>query len=495
MLRLLALCLVLIASLPAWADEASAERWYVVQMQGQRCGWMREQRKREGENWRSESELKLEIKRGAVAIGIGIESSFVESEDHKPVSMSSTMKLGAMPQGKRYRFLADGVEVIETSMGKDLEPKTEPLPEGEWLTPLAVEKRMAERIAAGDKEVVVRSIDPSTGLKILTATNTLLERTTLEVVGRVAPALKWETKVDLYPTIASTTFTDERGRPLRNETDVGGIRLMILRADRDLALAKMEPPELLMSTLITPDRPIPKPRELARAVYMIESAGESLAEIPTQGGQRFERTGPKSGRVVVTAGKDGRASAPAEEVKDAGFTDCTTMISCADGEVKALAARALAKGASPTDKAARAEALRKFVYGYISKKSLDVGFATAAEVARTRAGDCSEHGVLLCALLRADGIPARVVSGLVYVDQFAEQDNVFGYHMWTQALLDDGSGPKWVDLDAALSRERAFDATHIALTTSSLGEGEMTNSLVQLAPLLGTISIKVESVE
>jgi hypothetical protein len=49
-----------------------------------------------------------------------------------------------------------------------------------------------------------------------------------------------------------------------------------------------------------------------------------------------------------------------------------------------------------------------------------------------------------------------------------------------------------VDLDAALSPDKAFDATHIALATSSLDDDETANSLVQLAPLLGTLKIKVE---
>ncbi|MCC6322846.1 MAG: transglutaminase domain-containing protein [Phycisphaerales bacterium] len=495
MMRAVALMLVMMIGLPVRGDDAGGERWYIVQMQGKRCGWMHEQEKKDGENWRNESELKLEIKRGSITVTISVESSFVETADFKPVSMSSRMMMGAMPQGKRYRFGPDGVEVVETVLGqKEGKPTKEPLPDGQWLTPRAVERLSAEKIAAGEKEIVVRTIDPSIGLKPITATSKLLEQTTLEVIGKTVPAYKWESKIDLYPTISTTTFTDERARPLRNETDLGGIKLTIVRADRDLAMAKVEPPELLLSTLITPDQAIAKPRTLSKAVYTIESTGDSLADIPTEGGQRFERIGPKSGRLIVDAKTAGRACAPQAEVKDAGFSDCTTMVTCGDAEVKAALGKALGADA-PKDRAARAETLRKFVFNYIDKKSLDVGFATAAEVARTKSGDCSEHGVLLCALLRADHIPARVVAGVVYVDEFAGKSGIFGYHMWTQALLDDGSGPKWVDLDAALSRESGFDATHIALTTSSLSENEMTNSLVQLAPLMGTIKIKVESAE
>ena len=39
-------------------------------------------------------------------------------------------------------------------------------------------------------------------------------------------------------------------------------------------------------------------------------------------------------------------------------------------------------------------------------------------------------------MLRADGIPARVASGLVYADGFLGSRDIFGWHMWTQALID-----------------------------------------------------------
>jgi len=125
-----------------------------------------------------------------------------------------------------------------------------------------------------------------------------------------------------------------------------------------------------------------------------------------------------------------------------------------------------------------------------------VGFATASEVARTREGDCTEHAVLLAAMLRADGIPARVASGLVFVDSFAGRENIFGYHMWTQALVEDESGqPRWLDLDATLPPRTPFDASHITLSTSTLEEGGSSNALIALVPLLGRLEIEIVSAE
>ena len=62
----------------------------------------------------------------------------------------------------------------------------------------------------------------------------------------------------------------------------------------------------------------------------------------------------------------------------------------------------------------------------MKKKNLSVGLATAKEVARTLAGDCTEHAVLAAALGRAAGIPTKVATGLVYFQ------GMLGYHMWTE---------------------------------------------------------------
>jgi len=476
------------------AEPLADERWFIVNMQGQRAGWMRTKSTTSDTRIDSETEMKLTIKRGAVSIGIRTESAFAETAAGKPISMKSTMQLGAMPTTTEYRFEADGVHVTEIigKAGKPTDKDVQPMPEGEFLTPAAAERAMVAKIAAGEKEITIRTLQPETALKPINTTHTLLERTTLDVVGKTIPALKWTTTTDAFPGLTSTDYTDERGEPVRTETTIGGIKLEVILADRDLALAKADPPELLVNTLIKPDKAIDNSRTLRRAVYVLESTDDKLPDIISDASQRFERISEKSGRLTVDL--DAVAAAPAGEVGDKQFTECSNMVSCADEKVKALATQAIDKaGLGKTAPAAeRVEAFRAFVHNYIDKKSLDVGFASAAEVARTRSGDCSEHGVLLCALMRADGIPSRVVSGLVYVDSFAGQDNIFGYHMWAQALVQKDGATKWSDVDAALSPTEPFDATHITLAPTSLADGDMANSLVRLAPLIGTLKIRVE---
>ena len=84
------------------------------------------------------------------------------------------------------------------------------------------------------------------------------------------------------------------------------------------------------------------------------------------------------------------------------------------------------------------------------------------------------------------GIPSRVVLGLVYVDEFASRRSLFGYHMWTQALIED----RWIDLDATLPVP--FDAAHIAFATAALADNSgPLGELATLAALIGRIKIRV----
>src|SRR5687768_15819220 len=92
-------------------------------------------------------------------------------------------------------------------------------------------------------------------------------------------------------------------------------------------------------------------------------------------------------------------SLPASEAEknDKSFTETSTMVDFDDVLVSKLAARAKDQD-NPLDKA---DALRKVVYRHISKKNMATAFASASETARAQSGDCSEHGVLLAAMLRS----------------------------------------------------------------------------------------------
>jgi transglutaminase-like putative cysteine protease len=88
------------------------------------------------------------------------------------------------------------------------------------------------------------------------------------------------------------------------------------------------------------------------------------------------------------------------------------------------------------------EALRAFAGRSIPQKTLERGWDLASVVARSGAGDCTEHAVLLAALARSVGRPARVVVG-VLLGVSGEGIDAFG-HAWAEVH----DGAAWRLLDA-----------------------------------------------
>ena len=99
------------------------------------------------------------------------------------------------------------------------------------------------------------------------------------------------------------------------------------------------------------------------------------------------------------------------------------------------------------------EALARYVDAFIHAKDYTRGYDVASRVATKREGDCTEHAVLLAALLRMLGTPARVVNGVVLLSH-GGQIAAFG-HAW----VEQHAGKRWERIDAlAADISEASDA-------------------------------------
>jgi hypothetical protein len=107
-------------------------------------------------------------------------------------------------------------------------------------------------------------------------------------------------------------------------------------------------------------------------------------------------------------------------------------------------------------------------------KAPTVTVPSAREVLASRRGDCNEHAVLLVALARAAGLPARLVAGVVYAG------DGFYYHAWTELWL--GS---WVSADSVFD-QMPVDATHVKLVEGG------PEQQIALAGLIGKLAFRVE---
>jgi hypothetical protein len=514
-MRIVAMLALLLTSIAAVAvDEPAVEpydSWYVLKLGGQRAGHMRASLRVEDETIVTQTEMVMAIKRGEAEVRIEQRSRFVETLDHEPVSSESGMKLALMETEQRIDFGEDKWTITSSNAGQTSTTTTEPI-DTDWLTPGGLYAYTAERIAAGDDALTATTLDPSMGVTPVTITMKRGEAEDVEVFGRVIPATRWLTTMTNAPGVEVELWADAAGQPVKQMIPLlPGMEIEMLLADKDLALAEFDAPEMLASSLIKPSKPIDRPRQLKRGVFDLVSKGlkQKLGDtVPNAGWQTTEWIDDDTLRVTIGSKAKPRGFDAAKHTgrlpQDfADYLASTAVLNHKDPVVAKLADEAFrtappgARVVRIGDQIATARHVTQVVRDTIDAKDLSVGFATASEVARTKKGDCTEHACLLAAVLRGGQMPARTVTGLVYADQFAGERDIFGFHMWTQVwVADERNGGFWVDLDAALPGDiGGFDATHIALSTSAMKDGETFNDMVALLPLMQGLKIEVIETE
>lgn len=463
------------------------ERWYVVKVLGERAGWARMSETVRGDRVTTESEMVMALARATDAIEVATSTTFTETSSGRPISWSVSQTFGGSKASRSATFPDPQTMLLSNGMTtpKDA-PTSIPLGDAPWLPPAAARRQLKEAIANRQTDHSVLTLDPTAGTSLATLSYQGFEPATVAAWGASIPSIRVEVVSSQFPSAPSVEYVTEQGHLIRSVTSVGEIEVEFLLADRDLAMSVVDPPEIMQATFIQPDKSIRSPRKATNASFRVRSANAPLPDLPQDASQRTTRESDRVFRVTVDSGR----TTPATEAERSEALLQSAMLDREDPVILRL--RDQARPDAGSSDALRAEAMRRFVYQHISEKSLGVGFASASDVARSQTGDCTEHAVLLAALLRADGIPARVVSGLVYADSFVGSRDIFGYHMWTQAAIETEPGLwVWTDLDATLSMSTPFDATHIALDVSLLNDITGNNAMLALAPLLGTLSIEV----
>ena len=98
---------------------------------------------------------------------------------------------------------------------------------------------------------------------------------------------------------------------------------------------------------------------------------------------------------------------------------------------------------------------------------------SAVTVLEHKSGDCNEFATLYVALARSTGLPARTVSGLLYLR------GKFYYHTWVEIYLND-----WVAVDPTFDQYPA-DAAHLRIAVGGLARQ------VELIPRIGRLKLEV----
>jgi len=300
--------------------------------------------------------------------------------------------------------------------------------------------------------------------------------------------LRIDVATDLGVTQLKTIlWADESGRVWKmRDLQIG---LEAYRTTRENALGGEDVTALDLghAIVIQVDRRLEDPHHTRRIVYRARlKDGEIKSLFATGATQSVKIVDDRTAELTVRAIRPDEP--PELDVAEAdrptkADSASSAMIQSDDARVMAMAGEA---APDKTDAWDLACALERHVRQKIRLKNYSTAMATAAEVAKSLEGDCTEHAMLLAALCRARKIPARVAIGLVYY----AADKGFAYHMWTEAWIED----RWVPLDATLGRG-GVGAAHLKFANSSMHGVSALAELLPVVKAIGRLELEILSVE
>lgn len=312
---------------------------------------------------------------------------------------------------------------------------------------------------------------------------TALDLETVKLPDEPRKLLKVQSKILIgKQAIDSLLWIDNEGETLKSL--VLGIDQEAVRTTREQALLNLDGGELdlMLASIVKLNEPLNHPLTTRRAVYRATIKAGNIESLFASGlSQQVEPLGERVAEITVRAIRPAVPAKLDRPVVPPTPSDLApnNMIQSDDATIVAMA-----KAVAPeeTDPWRLACQLERFVQETIQSKNFSQAFATAAEVAQSREGDCTEHSVLLAALCRARNIPARVAFGLVY---YPPQQG-FAYHMWNEVWIKD----RWVPLDGTLGLG-GIGADHLKLADSDLKDSNALATMLPVVQLMGQLKLEV----
>lgn len=287
---------------------------------------------------------------------------------------------------------------------------------------------------------------------------------------------------------AERCYMDEQGRIVLVEFDHNGVTLTSELVPRSVALTKdaIRQFDAQLTRFIPSKRSLAAGETVRQASFEVSGPPALLAQLKTVSSQA----------VAVDTGKL-RIAVSAPELQPVRRSKRAHRSYLASSRVMDLAnsqysqrARELGLRSDKRfqieqtyDKGVIAMKLQSGVDRLVRNRRFSIETPAASEIMKDPQGDCTEHAVLLAAMLRVHRIPSRVVAGLRYSDGRPG----FTAHMWAEAMLNG----EWVTLDAMRGTKQP-GAEYIAVRRSALVDDESPEDLmISLADVISEMGVEV----
>ncbi|HEY1603681.1 MAG TPA: transglutaminase-like domain-containing protein [Pirellulales bacterium] len=438
--------------------------------------------------------LRLSIKRFGEVSDSEVSMSVVETTAGEIRSFESDARLGPTPNRARGKLVA-GTMQITLDSGGQTRGSSIAWPKGTGGYFVVDEELLCRPMRPGERRTV-RSLMPIFNqIAEIELRAVQLESTELLDGRRELLRIETTTKLPGADPMEGVMWTDRDGETVKTLTTA--LDQVAYRTTKAIALGKSEAAGLDLGdrSLVRLAKPLADPHRAKEIHYRCHlDEGDPARVFLSDASQQVTAIDPHTAEIVVRAlrpaasgaegGTGDRASGSAGtgEAAKTPTDDDRQPNSFIQSDNPRIVAMAREGAGNEKDPWRTAVALERYVRDKVKVKNYSQTFATAADVAQSLEGDCTEHAVLLAALLRARGLPARVAIGLVYVP--AEQ--AFGFHMWTEVYVDG----QWIGVDGTLGLG-GIGAGHLKLATSSLKEATAFSSFLPVAQVLGKLKIEV----
>jgi len=285
-------------------------------------------------------------------------------------------------------------------------------------------------------------------------------------------------------SIKTIIWTDAQGKMLKSEYPDLGQTAIATTSAAAVAQDDSGAPavDIGRSTMVKIAPPFVDAHAKTSATYRLTLPGDDSAELlPNCESQTVKKLSDGGYEVVVTALRPDTPLPTGYVVRVPTASDLTpnTLVESDDQRIIVMARNAVG---NETDVWGKAKKLEAYVRQIIRTKEFSPAFGTASETAKSLTGDCTEFSVLLCAMLRSRGIPARSAIGLVYV----EKEEAFVYHMWTEAYI----GTRWIGLDATRGAG-GLSAAYLKIADMNFEGADPYAGLLRIFGVIGRLKVEV----
>lgn len=438
------------------------ENWFNLTMMGMKIGYVYQFADKtiyKGEEmFRNKTDMVMQFIGGGN--GIKVENNRIEYSDLKFMPRHFIYTSDESGEKRVEGNINDGIANITTTINGETTETEITIPPDTISDTVAIEKLLSANMLKVGEKLAYQTFNIDMQ-RIVDCELSVSNEETLIYQSEEKQVYVLENKVDIMGGITVRLWVDHIGTTYKFITEMPGISLVATKTDSKTALGEIEELDIVLRTRIIPTGKRLK-RGARRLVANLQYSGENLTDIiQTNSQQTLKSANENSGTITIEKVEIDDKNCPNLPIQSPELDRYLSSTVYVEADHPEIRAQALEIIDGETNSWLAAKKLCKWVYKSIDEKGLSGDYSTSLTTLKTLSGDCTEHTVLLMAMARSVGIPARICAGLVFAK------DAFYYHFWPEVFVG-----TWVQMDPTFGQVLA-DANHIVLQGGMLESGTM----------------------